>query len=1313
MSAGSSLGTIYVEVGADLSALTKDLQGAMSEAATAGQQIGQSLEQGITTGTAPAAQGLHGVGDAARDAEGGISGLGGSLGELAAFAGIALSAEALAEGLADIAKEAIEAFSKIQLVEVALTSMTGSAEATEKIMSSIKDLALGSIFSIPELATTAQKLANFGVEAEKIPAAVHAIALAAEASGNSLDTAAGAFNRITESGNLSGRTLTALGLKMTDLQETTGLTAEELKKSFKEMGPGSADSINILIATIDRLKAKTGEDIVGTFAQQMNALKVQWDELLVSIGGAVAGPIGSLLASLNGMIATFHEFGAAIHSIGGSGGFLTEMFPQIQIVGGAWSWFKEQILAVTAAIEVAKGNHKSFADTLAELEAKTSGVTSATNASKEADDLVNAALAGSIEVAQKAALADDDRKQRKELLTAAVAIQAAAEKAMVEDIRALQIPAIKDLQQAEDDVATTRAGIVIADGLLRDAEAALNAEKAKAVPSTTALKQLEEDVKTATEGTTLARQAAKDAEGELTKSRTSAKDVATQLADDEKSHAEYLKTVAVPTIMNYQTALDAVNSTKKDAADKDAALTKAETDYNAAVKSGDPGAIAIATGNLKDARDKLKTSTDSVKTAEDNLKKSQDAVLKANQDILKVEKDLNDFYTQLYVPHITTLKDAIAAVTEAQKEAVDQANLLRQAELEVQNAIDREGNSTQTVLDLTKKMQDEKQKLNDKVKTLNDTLKTEADRLGITIQELKLLKDSQDDTKTSADILADAYENDGLRTQASLELTKQAAQDAYNAIIQDPSAGLSQKLAALQKETDAEIALGQSVPVDQQLQLAKMTQQTKDFIADQATRWTDLSNKIHDQVQNMFSGLITDFFNGAGFVKTMTDTLKSIGESIVSAVFKPFTDLISQTISSLLTPLAKTLAGWISDALSLIFPSLANLASTVPLNASIVANTISVDANTAALGVLSGALGAGAVGSAVGGVAEGAGSAAGGIAQTVTQTATSAIVGVVAGVVSAISGVISNFQQHDELSKLKYIEENTRSAAFYLGGDNSGGGILHAIYMMDENLQYGYMSKNILDIHDKFMAIDFGNLTLKSAPGAPTAADMQAATDAADAAAQSAKAAYDAQVKAAQAAEKAAQEQADAAAAAKAAAERTATDVSQARGRDTTVEPGLPSPPGGSRTDTDQGQTPVGTGSLPSAPGGSRTDTSQNPGPTTPSTGAVAEILRDMGGQMFAGKLIPQGWSMDQFGNWIDTTKDISQQLKDLAAIFQLQGPVGQLLAAAAVAVTTPPTAKDVAPTINLRGDVYLDGQSLQASYVRWQEDNGLVIPQS
>jgi hypothetical protein len=112
-------------------------------------------------------------------------------------------------------------------------------------------------------------------------------------------------------------------------------------------------------------------------------------------------------------------------------------------------------------------------------------------------------------------------------------------------------------------------------------------------------------------------------------------------------------------------------------------------------------------------------------------------------------------------------------------------------------------------------------------------------------------------------------------------------------------------------------------------------------------------------------------------------------------------------------------------------------------------------------------MGAGVAGAA-GSAASGAGGAGGAIGQAVSS-GLAATVSAITGVVSAVTGVISVFQQARQENTLNAIEQNTRDSAFYLGGNNSLGGILQAVYHMDENLQYGYMAKDVRDIHDKFM----------------------------------------------------------------------------------------------------------------------------------------------------------------------------------------------------------------------------------------------------
>ncbi len=1101
----SNLGSVYVEVGADLSALAKDLQGAVSDAAQAGQKIGEGLGSGISQGigdsekqvlefndifkqvgasaeeagkqAGQSAEGFHELGGAAHEAEGGFLGLGEGAGEVAAIFGVGLGIEAVIEGLKALVETSIEAYGEIQLATVALTGLTGSAETAGEVIEKMKTLAMGSIFDDQKLIKAAQEMANIGISAETIPGAMKAVVDAAEASGHSLEAVSSAFDRIINTGDVSTRTLNALGINMEQLGETAGMTGEQVKAAFQAAGPQSAASLEILRETIERTKAAAAEGVVGTVPNELNQLKILVNDLKESVGAAIAGPIGTFISNIKGITASLNELLKAL-SGGDSGvsvgGVIKAMADDLASGFGLFGAINASFVGITAAVDVLKGKYPDMATAVAmigvESEKAAGNTKDHTAALKDnaaaTEDEKNKTAEGAATLAAAAA-ATANAKAVKELLATATTLAADAEKTFAEDMRALSIPAIKDLGQAEADVAITRAALVTADGIAKSSLEALNAERAKAVPNAQVLKQLEDDLKTASTNAALARTSLKDAESALDLTRKTAKDAASQLSQDEQAHANFLKAVSVPVVMDYKTALDAVNTAKRTATEADAALTTAEESYNAAVKSGDPAAVAAATNALQTARAKLKVDTDAVKTSEDNLKKSQDAVTAATKEIQTIDKALDEFYLREMIPHLVNLKESINDTVDAKKAATDAGDDLRRIELELESAILNEGDATQHVRDLTTEAAAARLDFTNKSKNLHEIEQIVANDFGITVAQLHLLQDQQTQTAGSAKTLADAYEASGIRTAAALQAEEAAANAAYKAITQDPSAGLQQKLQALQNEINAEIALGQSVPADQQIQLAKMTQQETDYINNSAKRWTDLSNSIHADVQGMFSGLITDLFTGGDFIATITKTLQTIGEQILSAIFKPFTDLISQTISSLITPLAKTLAGWISDALTAIFPSLAGALGAGIGASATVANTAAVTANTAALAALTTAMGADAAGQvagAAGSAAGSVGSAGGAIGQAV-GAGLAATVSAITGVVSAVTGVISVFQQARQENTLNAIELNTRVTAAYLGGDQSMGGITQILWQIKEAILYGYATKDLDSIN--------------------------------------------------------------------------------------------------------------------------------------------------------------------------------------------------------------------------------------------------------
>jgi hypothetical protein len=369
----SNLGTVYVEVGADLSALARELQGAVSDASQAGQQIGQVLEQNITQGAQPAAAGLHEVSSAAHETETSFSALGESAGELAGLFGIGLGVEALVEGLKALAESSVEAYGEIQLASVALTALTGSATVATEVIEKMKALAMTSIFPDTQLISAAQKMAAIGISAETIPPAMKAIVDAAEGTGNSMDAVASAMDRIYLSGTVMSRTLSQLGISINDLGETMGMSANQVKDAFQAMGPQSEAALEILRATIERKMAAAGDAVKGTLPNAINQVKVQWNDLLETIGGGAAGGLTNLLTEINQLIASFRVLGDALSNIGGAGGILSTLFPQIDAITAVWSKFKDVNIGIAAALDVAKGKYPDFATAVAALDRTVQG----------------------------------------------------------------------------------------------------------------------------------------------------------------------------------------------------------------------------------------------------------------------------------------------------------------------------------------------------------------------------------------------------------------------------------------------------------------------------------------------------------------------------------------------------------------------------------------------------------------------------------------------------------------------------------------------------------------------------------------------------------------------------------------------------------------------------------------------------------------------------------------------------------------------------------------------------------------------------
>ncbi len=216
------------------------------------------------------------------------------------FAGIELSAKALL----DFAVNALETYANIQKATIAIDALTGSAGKSYGIVNELKDLALQDALSFPTLLTAEQRMLAFGISSGQIPGVLRALADSAAATNKDIGTVSNAFDRIIESGNLSGRTLVQLGISMKDVAGAMGVTESSARAAFQALD--QSERVNVLETALQKF--------AGTAQQVAESLSGQWQNLLTQGQLTFAG-IGELLAPAASAILQYAN--VTVQSVGG------------------------------------------------------------------------------------------------------------------------------------------------------------------------------------------------------------------------------------------------------------------------------------------------------------------------------------------------------------------------------------------------------------------------------------------------------------------------------------------------------------------------------------------------------------------------------------------------------------------------------------------------------------------------------------------------------------------------------------------------------------------------------------------------------------------------------------------------------------------------------------------------------------------------------------------------------------------------------------------------------------------------------------
>jgi hypothetical protein len=291
--------TASVEEG--MAALGGAVTEAGAQAAAAGEQL-SSMTDGVAEGAAAAAGAIETIPPALHDTTEAASETDDKLKELLEsgleLAGIAITMEAVKEAILG----SLEAFGELQTATIAMTAMTGDAEAVATAMEGIPALANQIGASIGSLESAFTKFTRYGIDLQQIPIALSSIADAAMGSGIAFDTATAAWERAVNTGNVSAKTIQNMGISLSALATAmgmTGATSAQVTAAFKaiqDSSDGTSASTqrlnDLLRAVPDSVQgmAASAETVQKAFNELSNTVtdvKEKVGAALVTIGNGV------------------------------------------------------------------------------------------------------------------------------------------------------------------------------------------------------------------------------------------------------------------------------------------------------------------------------------------------------------------------------------------------------------------------------------------------------------------------------------------------------------------------------------------------------------------------------------------------------------------------------------------------------------------------------------------------------------------------------------------------------------------------------------------------------------------------------------------------------------------------------------------------------------------------------------------------------------------------------------------------------------------------------------------------------------------
>ncbi len=234
--------------------------------------------------------------------------------QAAAFAGMSLGAA----GLKSFATSIVEVRKQMQSLNTSFKVLLGNDEKAEKMFSELKEFASSTPLMLKDLASGAQTMLGFNIEAEKVVPTLKAIGDISMGNAQRFQSLTLAFSQMSATGKLMGQDLLQMinaGFNpLTVIAEKTGKSIGQLKEEMSN-GAISAEMVSeaFMSAASEGGKffgmlEKQGKDIAG----QINQLSGALDDMFNALGEQSESVITGAISGVTTLVQNYEKVGKVL-----------------------------------------------------------------------------------------------------------------------------------------------------------------------------------------------------------------------------------------------------------------------------------------------------------------------------------------------------------------------------------------------------------------------------------------------------------------------------------------------------------------------------------------------------------------------------------------------------------------------------------------------------------------------------------------------------------------------------------------------------------------------------------------------------------------------------------------------------------------------------------------------------------------------------------------------------------------------------------------------------------------------------------------